>query len=1029
MAATDIQYGGLDPVLYTPDFSFLKYALDKKTSNYEQGLKQASSAYHKLEKELTDPANVKRRDEYLKNAQTQIQQIASSDLSNIQNVNFAESVFEPMVKDKAFAYDAFHTARIKQELGKMDAWSKSEDPEIRKKFNPEMQAWLSRDLNSLKTGNGDINNYKVNNRSAMAWVDPQEIVDEAVKEKGFKVKQDTAGNGYIVSVEGGPQFTKNYNSFASDILAANPVYQQQLNILGENRQEQIIDNYRTDAKLAPIWANKTDTEIYANYASTSFNEHRNTQKTYLDTLNKNLSSETADITAAMKGPDSDKYVKGAADVAAGNTSTPEAQMFTAITNRATDRNNLKEKLVDLNQEFDQTYGVDPNKSKEKLDNYVKTFASNPKSYFSDLQYKNDVTRFSSIKSASYSRTVKEDRAFVDLTVAKTNAMKAVNDIKDDLHDNALGDAKLQEQIRIDDAKLAMQGKKKVKNSDGSYSIVDGKTGEITPVDVDITQINTTQALDKLRSELELANGEAIHQMNNPAGALSMLESMGMDSQQVGLLRGAFSKYFTGDGKQGALTAQESKALSSAYTTLWTFSKNNPNNTFLDQERANYGKNGLTIDKLPDLLSKAVAGYKPKNKSEVAAMRSVVEYNNQTTKIKERADALDAGRQIVIKELGNNPKFDKMFYSTDGGKTKKIIDKTYVLNNLKQFKNRIYEDVDWGRDPQVKLSDQDLEKIAAGFFDGSINFEHHERLGTGRLSLHNDNVNFDYNGKKYHIYDGANNALAVPMTTADYRAKLKTINERTLIPQFATASPFYNITGGSRDAIRADLSQVTPTNANILQYNGTSDATQVSSTVQNEIRRALKDKDNVMDDGVTLYTSSPLSGGGQAVAITMKSIKGSENSPAPEWAGKTYYFPISPTGASPEVFKVFDNVSQATEFEPYKKKGEKYNLDMFQASGVKAEIMPTQPGANTGKVRLMQKAYDAKTKTYSDTWSQYGDDIVYDLGKTTFAEVKDNIYNSFIYPYVEGTISYQNQVRATSGGAISTPNDLLRSLLK
>jgi hypothetical protein len=298
-----------------------------------------------------------------------------------------------------------------------------------------------------------------------------------------------------------------------------------------------------------------------------------------------------------------------------------------------------------------------------------------------------------------------------------------------------------------------------------------------------------------------------------------------------------------------------------------------------------------------------------------------------------------------------------------------------------------------------------------------------------LSLHNDNVNFDYNGKKYHIYDGANNALAVPMTTADYRAKLKTINERTLIPQFATASPFYNITGESRDAIRADLSHVTPTNANILQYNGTSDATQVSPGVQDEIRKALKDKDNVMDDGVTLYTSSPLSGGGQAVAITMKSIKGTESSPAPEWAGKTYYFPISPTGASPEVFQVFNNVSQAAEFESYKKKGEKYNLDMFQASGVKAEIMPTQPGANTGKVRLMQKAYDAKTKTYSDTWSQYGDDIVYDLGKTTFAEVKDNIYNSFIYPYVEGTISYQNQVRATSGGAISTPTDLLRSLLK
>ena len=1042
MAATDIQYGNLDPVLYTPDFSFLKYVLDKKTSNYEQGLKQASSAYQKLQKELTDPTNVKRRDEYLQNAQTQIQQIASSDLSNIQNVNYAESVFQPMATDRAFAYDAYYTAKHKQQLSILDAWSKSDDPEVRKKFNPEMQAWLSRDLNSLKTGNGDINNYKVKGRSAISWVDPQEILDEAVKTKGFKVKQDTAGNAYIVSVEGGPQFKQNYDSFASDVLAANPVYQQQLGILGENREEQVVDNYKTDPKLAPKWANKSNTEIMADYAINSRNEHRTAQKTYLESLNKNLSSETADITAALKGPDSQKYTKGAADVAAGNIATPEAQMYSAIAQRSANRNNLKEKLGILDTEFNETYGSDPNKSKEKLENYVKLFIASPRSYFSDLQFKNDVTRFSSIKSASYQRKVTEDKSFVDITVAKTNAMKTINDIKDDQIDNALGNAKLEEQIREFDAKLAMQGKKRVKNDDGTYKknadgsyVTETGTSGITPVDVDITQITTTQALDKLRSELELANGEAIYQMTNPTGALAMLESMGMDQQQVGILRGAFSKYFNGNGK-ATLTADESKALSGAYTTMWTFSKNNPNNTFLEQERANYGKNALTIDRLPDLLSRATSGYKPKTRAEVDAMRSVVEYNNQTVKIKDRADALEAGRQVVIKELGNDSKYERMFYSTDGGKTKNIIDKTYVLNNLKNYKDRIYESVDWGRDNKVQLSDQDLEKIAAGFFDGSINFDHHNFNSIIPLSDPN-HTSFEYNGKKYLAYDLWNKQLqekgyhswAVPMTTEDYRKKIKTVNEKTLIPQFATASPFYNITGTNRDDIRINLSNVTSTNANILEYNGTSDPKQVDAGIQGEIRTALKDKDNIMDDGVSLYTSSPVNGGGQAVKITMKNIKPSEKNAAPDWAGNTYYFPISPTTASPEIFKVFHNIAQATEFEPYKQKGQKYNLDIFQSSGVKAEIMPTEPGANTGKVRLMQKAYDAKTKTYLDTWSQYGDDIVYDLGKTTFAELKDNIYNSFIYPYVEGTIAYQTQVQATSGGTIPSPTDLLNTLLK
>lgn len=147
--------------------------------------------------------------------------------------------------------------------------------------------------------------------------------------------------------------------------------------------------------------------------------------------------------------------------------------------------------------------------------------------------------------------------------------------------------------------------------------------------------------------------------------------------------------------------------------------------------------------------------------------------------------------IILNELTQSEDdFDNMFYSTDGGKTKKIIDKRYVLNNLKQFKNLIYESIDWGRDPQVKLSDQDLEKIAAGFFDGSINFDHHIHFKFNPISV-SDNINFEYNGKKYLIYDSQNSTTnnklkqrgyhswAVPMTTADYREKLFYINNQLI----------------------------------------------------------------------------------------------------------------------------------------------------------------------------------------------------------------------------------------------------------
>ena len=105
----DITYGNFNPVLYTPDYSFLRYALYKKSSQYEQGLQSVSSSYNALKKNLTDPINAQRRDQYLKSANAQLQKMASSDLSLQENVNAANSVFQPLATDKAFLYDSYHT--------------------------------------------------------------------------------------------------------------------------------------------------------------------------------------------------------------------------------------------------------------------------------------------------------------------------------------------------------------------------------------------------------------------------------------------------------------------------------------------------------------------------------------------------------------------------------------------------------------------------------------------------------------------------------------------------------------------------------------------------------------------------------------------------------------------------------------------------------------------------------------------------------------------------------------------------------
>lgn len=89
-----------DPVLYTPDFSFLDNMLKRRTAMYEQGYSQLAGKYNYLNRELTNPMNVAFRDKFLKAAQEQLKNLSSMDLSLRQNVENAASVFEPFYKNK-----------------------------------------------------------------------------------------------------------------------------------------------------------------------------------------------------------------------------------------------------------------------------------------------------------------------------------------------------------------------------------------------------------------------------------------------------------------------------------------------------------------------------------------------------------------------------------------------------------------------------------------------------------------------------------------------------------------------------------------------------------------------------------------------------------------------------------------------------------------------------------------------------------------------------------------------------------------
>lgn len=1013
MAATDIQYGNFDPVLYTPDYTFLKYVLDKKTGQYEQGLKSVSSSYNNLKKQLSDPMNVKRRDEYLKAAEGQLQKVAFSDLSLQENVNAANAVFEPMLTDKAFIFDSYHTERINNQKNIMLGWRDSEDPEQRKKFNQEIYNWVNRDLNSIINGNGNVENYKkVEGRNAFAYIDPQDIINQDAKDSGFKFEYDVQGRPYIVTTTGGPSGTKNYESFARNSLLNNPVYQRQTEILATSRQERVLEEYKSN----PETANLTNDQIFEQEARKKRIIHRDETKQYLTTTKESIDKETAEI-RADELLNREVYQKGMLDINNGNSETPEAKKYLEYTTRAEQRNQLQTHYNESTKNFNETFGENEKEAETKLQNYVNLYKQSPFKFYYNLQLQNDVTRFSNMRAASVSRKIKQDEAYVSILNAKNQAQKTAANIENMAQDNLREDEKLQLQ-REKQLAAGIKKKKTVVNADGTVTEVEEKE-EIIPLSPSATHIRTINNIKKLKDDIEIANSKSLSTVTDTYGAFHMLNVMGMDNKQVGILRNLYTKYNQQGKSTVKMTAEETSALSNAYSTIFGFGKSSNNQTFLEEERKNWGRD-IKVQDLPVLLNRVLSGYSPKNENETKAMISIFEHQKANAEIEYKSGSLLIGKKAAVSIMSKDPAFKPILVERTGGATGKytdILDETDVKGWLNG----------------TQLTNEQKEEVAEAYVNGTIKIDvkrpgkqegfqsgpaaaysrsrMYQTQGTTQPGVSSAEVTdrgytiVEVNDKRYVLQSSD----IFKVDPKKYRELTKRVNEEISIPEWTTgkeASPRFGVSGETSMKIAKDLNAPSITNSNIFQYDeGTTAETQVEDEDQPGIRDALNNKDNIAD--MTILTASPLStGGGQVVKVTFAPPKGKNDKEV--WRGQTYYFPINVNSGSPEVFQIFSEVNRLSEYSPYQAKGETYSIDLFKGSGIKVDIIPDAPGSSKSRVVVYQRTFNPQTNTYSNDLEKIETEFSFDVNNISFTEVQSSIYSSYIFPYMTQKMQYEKQ---------------------
>jgi hypothetical protein len=1040
MAATDIQYGDFSPVLNTVDFSFLRYVLDKKSNQYEQGLKSVSSSYNALKRDVSDPVNAQRRDQYIKNAQGELQKIAATDLSLQENVNSANNVFQPMATDKAFLIDSYYTAANKKEMAEMDSWRNSDDMETRKKFNPLIYSWLQSDLDSLKSGKGDVNNYKVQGRKAFAAVDAQDILNKAVKDSGFTVSQDIDGGTYVYGVEGGKEFKQNYKTFADQVLKANSVYMQQNQILGEATHENIIKQGKASGL--------TDEQALSQYADNTYTTNKTNRETYINGVKDDLTKQSKDLIAEANGVDG---------------STPEGQAKLAdIAQRTKKLEEDGKQLTVIKTDYESQYGGDTKTAEEKKAAYLKNFLANPKGFFSNNYFDSDINTFSNIKSQSVKSTIKPNTAYFNAFNAANDAQKTESairtaqqniEIKQDAQD-----LKEQHETWLENGK-PVAGKTFSGSTGGAGSLETVTTinpdGTITsskqakkpqltyvgPSGVDINK--TTNTLNAISGKL---NDNMASSLSNLAtapngGAVSLLNTMGVGRENVQILRGYFAKQqeqlIKDPSSHYKPTNTEAKALQDAYSSMFAFAKQNKDETTLKKLRAEYGKDVRNID-FHGILDMAISNTVFKDKKDWEYVRQWNEHKKDNENIIKLGNILSAGKKATIAYYLNNPDFSNIIIKDKNGKPD-LIGEENIYNTLKNYKYFSVAGTGFFNDDTVTLPDDVKRKIAKGYIDGSVKVDierGHYDTGPSAQWIPGK-ASMDVDGKRYYFKMGSTDTMPFPMSSDKFQKRMNQLNSEVVLPdidpslkQELTASPIWNANGALKNTILTSLAPVTQFSSNIKMSDGSYGYTQVDDAdLQKQIRGALADPKNVAENGVYIHSSSASNNGGLSVAVTFaEGTEKEKKAGTCKYCGQTYYFPIDVVKGTPEVLQAFNTVNDQTEYNNIKNSGKTYDLYDYTKMGIKVQMLPHTAGSDTGDIVFTVQKQDPVTHQYIPGQYETITDH-YDLSNITFSELKDQIYNQTIDPYIMTRIDYNKAQAATTGVAGGLTKDNVLNKLK
>jgi hypothetical protein len=231
---------------FQPDLNFYNTVLQTKEAQYQEGYQKISNLYGTLlNSEMLREPDIKKRDEFFKQINQEIQKMSMVDLSMPQNISAARKVFQPLIDDKNIVSDMALTKRYRSEQGLAESLRRCQG--MKKK---DCYGYWSEGVDNLEYWRQDYQrttNDEALNFSAPRYVPQVNISERAgslIKDNKFKIV-DTYVSGdrkWIVEQTNGTLMTLPLTEYLMSTVGSDGAVADMYRVIAENDRHRYINS-------------------------------------------------------------------------------------------------------------------------------------------------------------------------------------------------------------------------------------------------------------------------------------------------------------------------------------------------------------------------------------------------------------------------------------------------------------------------------------------------------------------------------------------------------------------------------------------------------------------------------------------------------------------------------------------------------------------------------------------------------------------------------------------------------------------